>query len=105
MQTRDILFDILDQQTLPVGDTIYPKEPNMDVELIIEEIKGGMTSLDVSIIKLKEEIESYTNNEMPVHIAKGFDFIVNKLSQKIITELKTKVLSKLAISKKSRDPT
>ena len=47
-----ILFDILDQQTLPVGDTIYPKEPNMDVELIIEEIKGGMTSLDVSIIKL-----------------------------------------------------
>ena len=104
MQIRDSLYDSLDQLTLPAGDTATPGEPSIDVELAIEEIKGDMNSLDASIVKLREEIESYAISEMPVHVAKGFDSVIEKLNKKIDTELKTKVMSKLAISKESQDP-
>ena len=103
--TRDLLQDMLDVQNSG-GETAADKTENCsyDVEFAVNEISSDMQSIQSSVSKLKLDIISFDDKTMPTYTVKAYENIVEKLRPRIETDLKAKVLAKLAVAKESTDP-
>ena len=103
IEISDLLHDGLDGAGGgDVEDTNV--ENNVDVNLVVGEIKAKFNSLQSSIVKLKAEIEGYDDQEMPAGIATGYENILLKLGKDIEVDLKEKVVTKMALSEVATDP-
>ena len=103
IDTRELLQDVLDQQSVSGGSSSTDKR-TLDAEFAVDDIKADIKSLEDSIAKLKVEIEDHDDQQMPVSTAMGYEHIIDKLLAKIETDLRAKVLAKLAVSEEPSDP-
>ena len=101
---RDLLQDALEANSRESLASTDSTEVKVDIEFAIDEIKGDMKSLEENIQKLKLEIDSYDSGLMPVSVAQSYDNLIAKLSQRVETDLKAKIVAKLAIKEESTDP-
>ena len=103
IETRELLQEVLDQQSAGggVGDTALAA---VDAEFAVSDIKTDIKSLGESVEKLKLEIEGYEDHEMPVSTFMGYENIITKLSSKIETDLRAKVLTQIASNVEPTDP-
>ena len=103
IDTRELLQDVLDQHAVGGGATALDQR-TLDAEFAVDDIKADLKSLQDSISKLKLEIEGHDDQQMPVSTAMGYEHIIDKLQAKIETDLRAKVLAKLAVSEEPSDP-
>ena len=103
--TRDLLQDMLEEQNNG-GETakIVTENCSYDVEFAVNEISSDMLSIQSSVSKLKLDIVSFEDKTMPASTVKAYESILGRLRPKIETDLKAKVLAKLAVAKESTDP-
>ena len=102
--TRDLLLDELDKQ--PTGEEkIQAADSSYDVEFSVQEINSDMQSIQSSISKLKADIIGHEDRSMAHATSKAYENIIARLRPKIETELKGKVLAKLAVAAESTNPT
>ena len=97
IDNTDLLQDELDLGADPKSGNAY------DVEFAIEEIKIDMDSIKDSVTKLESDIAEYGVAQIVPEVFKGFETVIAKYEQKIETELKQKVMAKLAVATESSD--
>ena len=103
IDTRELLQDVLDQHAVSGGPSSSDTK-TLDAEFAVDDIKADIKSLEDSIAKLRVEIEDHDDQHMPVSTAMGYEHIIDKLLAKIETDLRAKVLAKLAVSEEPSDP-
>ena len=102
--TRDLLLDELYKQPTR-EEKNQAADSSYDVEFSVQEINSDMQSIQSSISKLKADIIGHEDRSMAHATSKAYENIITRLRPKIETELKGKVLAKLAVAAESTDPT
>ena len=100
VETRDLLEDSLEQSQAPAVATT---EVTVDVDLVVEEIRGGFERMQSSISSLKAEIDNLEDHQVPASSIHSYENIIQKLAMKLDVELKEKVNTKLGLVKAASD--
>ena len=106
VDVRDTLEDCLEEQitSANIVQNAAENKSVYDADFVIDEIKTDMQNIKSSVMKLKSEIEGSADSVMTVTVCKGYENLILKQSNKLDTDLKQKVMSKLATDIESSDP-
>ena len=100
-----MLEDALDSvQATKNTDGLCAKLRLEDVNLVVGDLKAEFARIEGSIRKMRAEIESIADQELPVSSAMSYEIIISKLQDKIDRELREKVGIKVALDEKADDP-
>ena len=77
VETRDLLEDSLEQGQTPA---VTSPEVTVDVDLVVEEIRGGLERITSSISGLKAEIDSLEDHQVPANSINSYENIIQKLT-------------------------
>ena len=94
---RDMLQEVLDQSADAENTVEKTESTTLNADFLVNEIKSDMITINGSITNLKAEIDNYDEEQIPVSTSKGFENLVAKLTARIETDLRAKVLAKLAV--------
>ena len=98
-----MLQEVLDQSADAENTVEKTESTTLNADFLVNEIKSDMVTISKSITNLKAEIDNYDEEQIPVSTSRGFENLVTKLTARIETDLRAKVLAKLTVTAECSD--